>query len=480
MILIVDDQPEVRDYVAKLLAKKGHEVESAATREAALDLLRKRANELELAILDLDLGGGAESGLDLLAKFRAEAPKLPVIILSGKGTIELAVRALKAGAQEFLEKDLYIEEHLDASLEKVRRFYEIVEENRRLERENTDLRRTATFVREMQQTKYRAVGDSPGMRALLERARALASIPRPVLIRGERGSGKELVAAAIHYAGERRRKPFVAVNCAAFSGQLLESEMFGHEKGAFTGADKQKVGRFELADQGTLFLDEIGNMSLEFQEKVLRVIEYQEFERVGGTARLSVNVRVIAATNADLEALMEKGEFRRDLYDRLTFEVLRVPPLRERREDIPLLAAHFAQRFAAEVKLPQKRFSDAALRALQAYAWPGNIRELKNVVERLVFAVARDEVDAADIPPEIRAPRASAGGGAAAAAGNFTERIEALEREMLERGLADAGQNQKKAAALLGLTYDQFRHYYKKHGLKRDADAEAAAAGAEG
>jgi psp operon transcriptional activator PspF len=465
VILIVDDQTEVREYVGKLLEKRGYKVDPHASGESALEALRRRPEGYRLALLDLDLGTGADAGLELLSRVKAQVPDLPVLILSGKGTIELAVRATKLGAAEFLEKDLYIEESLDASLEKVRRFVAIVEEARKLRRENEGLEKTATFARELQQLKYRAVGRSAPFRAILDRATALASIPRPVLIVGERGSGKELVAATIHYRGERRRKLFVSVNCAAFGGQLLESELFGHEKGAFTGADRQRLGRFEVADGGTLFLDEIGNMSAEFQEKVLRVIEYQEFERVGGTRPIRVDVRVIAATNADLEARMDAGEFRRDLYDRLAFDVLRVPPLRERTEDIPLLVEHFARRFSAEVKLPEKRFTEEALEALARYAWPGNIRELKNVVERLVFSVAEPEIDACHLPRDVREGKRAAGV-------SFTDRIESLEREMLEQALSEAGGNQKRAASALGLTYDQLRHYYKKHGLRRSTDGE--------
>jgi len=280
------------------------------------------------------------------------------------------------------------------------------------------------------------------------------------LILGERGSGKELVAAAIHYAGDRRSKPFIKVNCAAMSGTLLESEMFGHEKGAFTGADKRRLGRFELADGGTLLLDEVGNMSSEFQEKVLRVIEYQEFVRVGGQKPVRVDVRVIAATNADLKQRIEEGTFRADLYDRLSFEVLRVPPLRERTGDIPLLATHFADRFAAEIKVTPRRFSEAAMTGLCAYRWPGNVRELKNIAERLVFSARTDRIELSDLPPEVRE-------GPAVSGQSFPERLAALEREMLEAALSSSSWNQKKAAAALGLTYDQLRHYYRKHGLSR-------------
>ncbi|MHC4390894.1 MAG: sigma-54-dependent transcriptional regulator [Planctomycetota bacterium] len=462
MFLLVDDQPEVAEHVARILRKQGHKSECVTTAHEAIERLEANPRRYTLAILDLDLGGGggADEGLGLLERVQTISPDLPVLILTGKGSIELAVRAVKLGAQDFLEKDMYIEESLGASLVRVNRFIDIVERTHRLEEENQGLRRTAAFVKEMQTLKYQPVGDSEPFLEVLERARRLASIPRPVLIRGERGSGKELIAATIHHAGERHSKPFIKVNCAAFAGQLLESEMFGHEKGAFTGADSRRIGRFELADKGTLLLDEIGNMSPEFQEKVLRVIEYQEFERVGGTRPIKVDVRVIAATNADLEERIAEGSFRADLYDRLSFEVLRVPPLRERTGDIAKLVDHFATRFAQEVKLPPRSFSKKALAVLDGYAWPGNVRELKNIVERVVFSARGDVADVADLPREVREGKQSVGQ-------SFTDRILALERELLEEALEGTHWNQKKAAERLELTYDQLRHYYKKHDLKK-------------
>ena len=462
MILIVDDQAEVRDYITRILDRKGFKTATASNPADARKAIADLAQKLSLVILDLDLGVGPESGLDILTECKQQLPDLPVVILTGKGTIETAVRALKLGAQDFLEKDLYIEEQLGASIDRVQRFLAMVRENQKLESENEGLRRQAAFTVQLQRAKYQPVGVSEAFLSVLERAQRLASIPRPVLIRGERGSGKELIAATVHYGGTRRAKPFITVNCAAFSGQLLESEMFGHERGAFTGADKRKIGRFELADGGTLFLDEIGNMSPEFQEKLLRVVEYQEFQRVGGTATIKVDVRVIAATNADLEQLMDEGAFRRDLYDRLCFEVLWAPPLRERKEDIQPLVEHFATEFAAEVKLPPRRFTKPAMKVLCGYTWPGNIRELKNVVERLVFSAQSETIAATDLPDEITK------GEAAPDPGNrFTERVTHLEHQILLDALAATGWNQKKAAEAIGLSYDQFRHFYRKHGLKK-------------
>ncbi|MHC5040008.1 MAG: sigma 54-interacting transcriptional regulator, partial [Planctomycetota bacterium] len=295
--------------------------------------------------------------------------------------------------------------------------------------------------------------------------RRLAAIPRPVLIQGERGTGKELVAGAIHFMGPRAKAPFVTVNCAAFHGNLLESEMFGHEKGAFTGADKRKIGRFELADRGTLFLDEVGNMALDFQAKILRVIEYQEFERVAGTERVKVDVRVIAATNADLKKMMQAGDFREDLYDRLTFAVIEVPPLRDRPEDIDVLVEAFSQRIVEEIPgIFPRRFSPEVIRRFKAHAWPGNVRELKNVVERLTCMESEDPVRVSDLSPELltlpEAPK------------TFNERVEAFQVQILMEALQKTKGSQKNAAGLLGLTYDQFRHMVRKFDLTRRMEKE--------
>ncbi|MCX7934607.1 MAG: sigma 54-interacting transcriptional regulator [Planctomycetota bacterium] len=305
------------------------------------------------------------------------------------------------------------------------------------------------------------VGEHPLLQEALRQARLLASVARPVLIRGERGTGKELLARYLHESGDRRDKPFVTLNCGAFGGDLLRSELFGHEKGAFTGAAQRRIGKIEQADGGTLFLDEIGNMSAEFQEKILRIVEYQEFERVGGNETLRVNVRIIAATNADLEAMIRSGDFRADLYDRLSFAVLTMPPLRERRSDIPLLIEHFARRLAEEMPAMEwKRFSPAALEEMKRYYWPGNVRQLKNVVEHL-YILAKgvgDEIMPSDLPPEITASEPEGR--------TFDEKLEAFQRHLLLTALRDQDGNQKAAAQALGITYDRFRHLYKKLGLK--------------
>jgi len=301
------------------------------------------------------------------------------------------------------------------------------------------------------------VGSSPVFRAVVEEAARLAAVPRPILVRGERGTGKEYLARFIHECSGRAGA-YVILNCAAFQEDLFVATMFGHEKGAFTGAHRSQPGKLELADGGTLFLDEVANMPLVVQEKLLRVIEYQRFERLGGNESISVDVRVIAATNADLEAMMDRGEFLRDLYDRLCFAELTLPPLRKRRADIPDLIVHLVEQLHREIpNLEHKEFTAAALGELAAYHWPGNIRELKNVVERVYISDRDGKIHAAELPAEITAVEPLRGG--------FDAQVAAFEKTLLLNALKDAGGNQREAARSLGMTYDQFRHYYKKHGL---------------
>jgi DNA-binding NtrC family response regulator len=301
------------------------------------------------------------------------------------------------------------------------------------------------------------VGSSPIFRAVVDDAARLAAVPRPILIRGERGTGKEHLARFIHECSGRRG-PYLILNCAAFQEELFASTIFGHEKGAFTGAHRRQPGKLELADGGTLFLDEVANMPPVVQEKLLRVIEYQRFERLGGNDSISVDVRIIAATNADLEAMMKRDEFLPDLYDRLCFAELTLPPLRKRRADIPDLIAHLVAQLHREIpNLERKEFTAAALRELSAYHWPGNIRELKNVVERVYISDRDGRIHAAELPAEITAVEPLHGG--------FDAQVAAFEKSLLLNALKDAGGNQREAARSLGMTYDQFRHYYKKHAL---------------
>lgn len=287
----------------------------------------------------------------------------------------------------------------------------------------------------------------------------LAKIPRPILIRGERGTGKELMARAIHRESGREEKAYVVLNCAAFQEDLFVAEMFGHEKGAYTGAVDSKPGKLELAHEGTLFLDEVANMNRTVQEKLLRVIEYQNFERLGGTKEIEVNVRIIAATNADLDKMMESSEFLPDLYDRLSFAVLTLPPLRKRREDIPSLIEHFIRQLHEEIpNLERKRFTESAIHELQAYHWPGNIRQLKNIIERLYISDEDGTIHASELPLEITSVDPIRG--------NFYDKVKAYEKTLLLNALKDNNGNQRAAAENLGMTYDQFRHFYKKYQLE--------------
>lgn len=458
-ILIVDDQPEVRDYVRKVLEEREYDVLEAEDPPTGLKVFKKEGDTLALVILDLDFGAGAPSGIELLRDMKKANEAVPVLILTGKGSAASGAEALRLGAADVLEKDLYIEETLDASVEKIQRLTAVVDENRRLAAENDALRKQVDYYAQEFRRRYTMVGESPAFMRTIEEARRVADVPRPVLIRGERGTGKELVAALIHYHSQRHDHPFITVNCAAFHGNLLESEMFGHEKGAFTGADKRKVGRFELAHDGTLFLDEVGNMPMDFQEKALRVLEYQKFERVAGTQTISVDVRVVAATNADLEAQMKEGTFRPDLYDRLSFKEIHLPPLRERREDIPLLVEYFRQKLIEEVPwVAERAFSPEAVEALQRHNWPGNIRQLKNIVERLLCAGDAPLVQGTEAVLEL--------GDSDEGGSGFQDRVQRLELQLILDALRKANGNQRGAAEELQLTYDQFRHLYKKYNVK--------------
>ncbi len=293
---------------------------------------------------------------------------------------------------------------------------------------------------------------------VVEQARELARIPRPILIRGERGTGKELLARFVHAASPRHGGPYLIVNCGAFQDELLVSHLFGHEKGAFTGATERRVGVFEKASGGTLFLDEVANLSRNAQARLHRVVEYQTFERVGSTSPVEVDVRVIAATNADLGAMIERGDFMADLYDRLRFAEIVLPPLRQRSEDVPLLIDHFIARLHEELPdLGAARFTEAAVKELAAHSWPGNVRELKNVIERLYVSDRDRTIQASELPLEITTTEPIRG--------TFAQMVRAFEKALLANALKDAGGNQRAAAQKLGMSYDQFRHYYRKYEL---------------
>lgn len=463
-ILIVDDQPETCEFLSDLLTGEGHQVKCLADAESALEWVGQRdgrpclpAGRPDLVVLDLDFGPGKMNGLEALEKMKAAEAELEVLILTGKGTIEAAVKATRLGAADFVEKDIYIGDRVAAAVRQVAAHVQTLAEKRALESERSALLKERDYFRERMRERYDIVGDSAALTEALELAKRAAPLPRPVLLRGERGTGKELFAAAIHNESPRADQPFVVVNCAAIAEGLLECELFGQEANAFDGAPF-KLGRFEIADRGTLFLDEIGNMSVDFQAKILRVIEYQDFERVQGTERISVDVRIIAATNSDLERAMEEGRFRADLYDRVAFQTIWLPPLRDRKEDIPSLCAHFVQRFAEEVPgIEPMEVSPEALERLARYDWPGNVREMKNVIEGALSRATGDVIGPEDLP--LPQPKA------AATAETLPEQVAEFERSLLLEALEASGWNQKRAAEALGLKYDQIRHLYKKHDL---------------
>jgi DNA-binding NtrC family response regulator len=403
-----------------------------------------------LVILPDDAKVGSAKAATLIAGLRRIDPHLPVIVTAEKGSVDAAARAIDAGATDFLVRGENLRQRIATSLGKLRGLLGVIDRNRTLDEDNTELRRTL-------QAGLEIVGNSSPMKRLLAQVRRVAAVPRPVLIVGERGTGKELVARAIHLAAGLASRTLVTVNCAAFGDALLESELFGHEKGAFTGADAARRGKFEQADGGTLFLDEIGNMSLAFQEKILRVVEYGTYTRVGGTDELKTTARILAATNRDLREEIREGRFLADLYDRLTFETIRVPPLRERRGDVALLAQYFLDQFARETaSLAGKRLAPAAVATLDGYSFPGNVRELKNLIERAAYRGTAGEIGPEDLGLAVEED-------AAAVAGSFHEKVDAFRRRLVIEALKQAGGNQAQAARTLGLPYHQFRYYLRKH-----------------
>jgi two-component system nitrogen regulation response regulator NtrX len=435
-ILIVDDEPGIRDTLRGVMEDEGFVVESVATGEECLGALEKRA--YSCVLLDVWLPG--IDGLETLRRLRAAGSDAAVVIISGHGNVETAVKATKLGAFDFIEKPL--------SLEKTLLTVRNALKQQRLELMNAEM--SAELAHE-----YRMVGDSVAMRALRKQIAVVAPTDGRVLIYGESGTGKELVARAIHAKSRRAGDPFVEVNSAAIPEELIESELFGHVKGAFTGATAAKKGKFELADGATLFLDEIGDMSANVQAKVLRVLEEQRFEPVGSGNSVKVDVRVIAATNKRLDAEIDQGKFRPDLFYRLNVIPFELPPLRERLEDVPLLVDFFNQNFSrAYGKIP-KQFESDAIEELQNYSWPGNVRELRNTIERVVIMNPGIRVVAADLPPHGKdeAPATSF------RFPSFKEATDAYHREFIQRKLDEAEGNVSRAADLMGVDRS---HLYRR------------------
>ena len=385
-LLVADDDAAVRQSLERALTREGYAVVLAPDGQAALE--RLQAGGVDLVLSDLKMPG--LTGLELLREAKAVAPDVDVILLTAFGTVEEAVRAMKDGATDFLTKP-FQRAQLTKVVRQALERRDLIAQNRALQKRLDDLLRQGNMI-----------GTSPAFRRLMTLVQQVADSSATVLIQGESGTGKELVARAIHERSSRRNGPFIAVNCAALPETLLESELFGYEKGAFTGAAGRKEGRFELADGGTLFLDEIADLSAVTQPKILRVLQEGEFERVGGTKTIRADVRVVTATNQDLATLVRDKRFREDLFYRLNVITIQVPSLREKHEDVPVLAQHFLRVYAAKNNRQLDGFSDEALGCLEAYSWPGNVRELENVIERAVVLARGTRVDAGDLPDAVR------------------------------------------------------------------------------
>ena len=454
-VLVIDDEDLMREYVEEALTRLGHQVESASSGQAGLDALKQGA--FDVVVTDLKMA--PMDGLQVLRSVQADSPGTHCIVMTAYGTVETAVTALKEGAADYIMKPFSPDE-LELAIERAL-------ERRRLTEENRYLRDEVNQAYDFQSM----VGASPAMKKVYETIKKVAQSKATVLIRGESGTGKELVARAIHYSSPRRDNPFIKVNCAALSAGLLESELFGHEKGSFTGAHDRKIGRFELADRGTLLLDEISEISGELQPKLLRALQEREFERVGGTRPIQVDTRIIATSNRNLEQAVEEGAFREDLFFRLNVIPIHLPPLRERRDDIPILMDYFLKRFNAENGRTIEGFSDDAQKLFLSYEWPGNVRELQNALERAVVLAGESVLESEhfnfdgvalttrrDNPNEVSVPIGTT--------------VAEMEKELIMKTLGYCRENRTRAAELMGISVRTLRNKLKEYREGGNGSAE--------
>ena len=453
-ILIVEDEPAIVVALSGLLRKAGYHVTAVGDGDEAVALLPNA--RFDLVLTDLSLGSTA-TGMDVLAASKSSQPETPVVMITAQGSETVAVRAMKAGAEDYLPKPFDNDE--------IRLVIQRALERTRIQREHR-------LLLERIQREYGVgslIGTGHAMQRVFDTIRKVAETDLTVLIRGESGTGKELVAQALHERSQRRERPFVAVNCAAISSELVESELFGHEKGSFTGADAVRVGRFESAHRGTIFLDEIGDMPAATQAKVLRILEERTFERVGGNSPIAVETRVVAATHRNLEKEVESGRFREDLYYRLQVVELHLPPLRERLDDVPLLAHRFLERIAQRLDRDTKRLSEAAVAQLMGHTWPGNVRELRNVIERAAVLASGDAI----APDELRltARRGTTANDTAAHHATFSvakkRAIGAFERNYLLTALRAHAGNISRTAEAIGMVRQSLQQKIRDLGLRK-------------
>jgi len=461
-ILIVDDEARMRRLFEINLSPR-YDVFTCGDGPRALELLEKQ----KIALLVTDMKMPGMSGLALLQEVRKEKPELPVIIMTAYGTVETAVQAMKEGAADYILKPIKMDE-MEVLIEKTLTVSRLEDENREMKLELKSIYGPENII-----------GEHPLMMQVKNLIRQVADTKTTVLIQGESGTGKELVARAIHVGSDRASRPFVVINCAAIPGTLLESELFGYEKGAFTGALKTKKGHLEAADRGTLFLDEIGEMPRELQVKILRMMEDQKFQRVGGTEEIEVDNRILAATNKDLKQAVETGSFREDLYYRLKVITISIPPLRERKEDIPVLVDHFLRKHRANLRKKTNRVSEATLQVLREYSWPGNVRELENALIRALVLCPGEAIEPQDLPDEIRKEEGKERKEEARAPVDreklkqmkkeIQQKVKAeMERQFVVDALRQGKGNVLRSAEKVGMDRRQFQNLIKKYGISKD------------